>query len=123
MDIIIGFIKQKEVIAGLSFIVIGIVVGVFKQYQFIAGLNTVSGMTKKELDKIDLDYVTKYFGLFFGVLGLLMVLSPFIYDFLGVKHEVRNGIFPFAIVSVCVFIILFFNVFKRKRVYKKDVHD
>ena len=119
MDIIIGFIKQKEVVIGLFFIVIGVVVGVFKQYGLIAGLNTASGMTSKELAKIDLDYVTKYFGLFFGIMGLLMVLSPLIFDFLDVKQEVRNVIFPIIIVSFCVFLILYFNVIKRKRVYKK----
>ena len=118
MDIIIDFIKQKEVAIGLFFIVIGVVIGVFKQHWLIAGLNAASGMTSKELAKIDLDYVTKYFGLFFCIFGLIMVLSPFIFDFFDVKHEVRNIIFPIVIVSFCV-LILCFSVFKKKRIYKK----
>ena len=119
MDIIIGFIKQKEVAIGLFFIVIGVIVGVFKQYWLIAGLNTASGMTSKELAKIDLDYITKYFGLFFGTFGLFLVLSPFIFGFFDVKQEVRNTIFPIVIGSFCIFLVLYFNVFKKKRIYKK----
>ena len=116
MDIIIDIIKHTEFKIGLLFIVIGIVVGVFKQYWLIAGLNTKSG---KELAKIDLDYVTKYFGLFFGILGLLLVLSPILFDCLNVTHENRNIIIPIVIVSFIAFILLFFNVIKRKRVYSK----
>ena len=118
MDII-NYIKHIEVILGLFFIVIAIIVGVFKQYRFIAGLNTASGMTKKELAKIDLNYVTKYFGLFFGIMGLLLVLFPFLFDFLDVKHEVRYIIMSFVILSFIVFVIFYFNVFRKEKVYKK----
>jgi glucan phosphoethanolaminetransferase (alkaline phosphatase superfamily) len=120
MDVIIDYIKRLDVIMGLLIIVSAIIIGVFKQYQFIAGLNTKSS---KELAKIDLDYVTKYFGIFFGILGLFMVLSPLLYDCFNVTQEVRNKITPIVIISIVVFILLYLNVFKRKRVYKKDERD
>ena len=65
MGKIINVIKQvitssdiTFVAIGLLFIIIAIVVGVFKQYWLIAGVNTAP---KKELEKIDLEYVGKYF--------------------------------------------------------------
>jgi len=119
MNIIMDVIKHPEFKVGLLFIVIGIVVGVFKQYWLIAGLNTKSG---KELAKIDLDYVTKYFGLFFGIFGLFLVLSPIIFDCFNITQEGRNTIIPIVIISFVVFILLYFNVIKRKRVYKKNEH-
>ncbi|MDR1156529.1 MAG: DUF3784 domain-containing protein [Bacteroidales bacterium] len=117
MDKIADYIKQPDVIMGLFFIVIGIVVGVFKQYWLIAGVNTMSG---KKLAKIDLDYLTKYFGLFFGVFGLLMVLSPLLFDYFSVTHGVRYSIVWISVISFVVFILLYFNVIKRNRVYKKN---
>ena len=117
MDRIIDFIKQTEVIVGLFFIVIGVVVGVFKQYWLIAGLNTKSS---KELAKIGLDYVTKYFGLFFGILGLLLMLSPIFFDYFDVTREERNKILPIVIISFAAFLILYFNVIKRKKVNNKN---
>ena len=116
MDIIMDFIKHAEFKVGLLFIIIGIVIGVFKQYWLIAGLNTKSG---KELAKIDLDYVTKYFGLFFGILGLLLMLSPIIFDCFNVTQEDRNIIVSIVGISFIAFILLYFNVIKRKRVYSK----
>jgi len=116
MDII----KHVEVKVGLLFIVIAIVVGVFKQSWLIAGVNT---MPKKEKEKIDLDYLTKQFGILFGIFGLLIMSSPFLFDFLNIKYEHRNIIMPIAIVSFCVFLILWLNVIKKNRIYKKNESD
>ena len=116
MDIIINYVKQVHFILGLIFILIGIIVGVFKQYWLIAGLNTKTG---SELAEIDLDYVTKYFGIFFGVLGLFLMLCPLVFNYLEVNENEQTKVIMIAIISVVLFIPLYFNVLKRKRVYKK----
>ena len=116
MDKIIDYFTHGYVIAGFIFIVGGVIIGVFKQYWLIAGLNTKSS---SELAKIDLDYVTKYFGLFFGIFGALMVLSPLLFDCFNVNPEDGKKIFMVGVLSFVVFILLYFNVIKRKRVYNK----
>jgi len=116
MDIIINYVKQVNFIIGLIFTLIGIIVGVFKQYWLIAGLNTKTG---SELAEIDLDYVTKYFGIFFGVLGLFLMLCPLVFNYFEVNENEQTKVIMIAVVSVVLFIPLYFNVIKRKRVYKK----
>ena len=118
MEIIIDYLRQGYAIIGLIFIVIGVIVGVFKQHWLIAGLNTKSS---SELAEMDLNYFTKYFGLFFGVLGVILVLSPFLFNLFNVDPELRRTIFGIAIVAFVAFILLFFNVIKRKRIYKKKL--
>ena len=120
MDIITDYIKQIEVIAGLFLICIGVVVGVFKQYWFIAGVNT---MSKKKVDEVDLEYLGKWFGIFFGIFGLFMVLSPLLFNCFSVTHEGRGKILNIAFPSFIVLLILYFNVIKRKRVYYKNDRD
>ena len=83
MDIILDVLKPIEVKIGLLFIVIAIVVGVFKQSWLIAGVNT---MSKKEKEKMDLDYLSKQFGICFGIFGVFMLLSPFLYNLLNLNH-------------------------------------
>jgi len=104
---------------GLLFILIAIVVGVFKQTWFIAGVNT---MSKKEKEKMDLEYLAKYFGLFFGIFGGIMILSVFICTYLGIMNYFYRSM-PIAILAFCAFLILYFNVFKRKRIYNKKDTD
>ena len=116
MDKIIDIFKQIEVKIGLFIIVIAIVVGVFKQSWLIGGVST---MSKKEKEKIDFDYLTKYFGLFCGIFGLLMLLSPFLFDFLAIKHEHRIIVIPIAICLFCAILIWYFNDFKKNKIYKK----
>jgi len=99
---------------GLLFILIAIVIGLFKQTWLIAGVNT---MPKAKLAKMDLDYLGKYFGLFFGIFGGIMVLGVFICTYLNIMHYFHR-VFPFAIIAFVVFVILYFNVIKRKRIYK-----
>lgn len=101
---------------GLLFILIAIVVGVFKQTWLIAGVNT---MPKKEKEKMDLDYVAKYFGLFFGIFGGIMILGVFICTYLNIMKYFHRFMF-IAILAFCAFLILFFNVIKRKRIYNKN---
>ena len=110
------YLKQREVLAGLLFIAVGIVVGVFKQHWILAGLNTKSSY---ELAEMDLDYVTKYVGLFFGILGILLVLTPLFFTFFNVSREIREAVLVTVILSFIVFILLYFNVIKRKRIYNK----
>jgi hypothetical protein len=100
---------------GLLFILIAVVVGVFKQTWLIAGVNT---MPKEKLAKMDLDYLGKYFGLFFGLFGGIVVISPFIFAYLSIM-KYFPGFFMVATLGFCAFVILYFNVIKRKRIYNK----
>ena len=108
--------KSKDIIAGVVFILIAIVVGVFKQTWLIAGINT---MPKKELAKLDLEYLRKWFGIFFGIFGGAMILCVFICMYLNVMNYYRSFM-GFAVMAFCAFIILYFNVIKRKRIYNKN---
>jgi len=111
-------IKSGDVIVvgvGILIILIAIVVGVFKQTWLIAGINT---MSKEKLAKMDLEYVAKYFGLFFGIFGGIVTLSPFIFTYLNIM-EYFFGFFMISTLGFCAFLILYFNVFKRKRIYNK----
>ena len=101
---------------GLLFILLGIVVGVFKQTGLIAGINT---MPREKLAKMDMDYLAKYFGLFFGVFGGIMILGVFICTYLNIMNYFHRSM-PVSILSFCAFIILYFNVIKRKRIYNKN---
>ena len=100
---------------GLIFIAAGILVGVFKQYWLIAGVNTAS---KKDLEMIDLEYVGKYFGIFFGVFGIILFFMPIIFRFLNLM---KFGVF-FFIISVFAFVIFLFvfGHIKKDRIYKKN---
>jgi magnesium-transporting ATPase (P-type) len=101
---------------GLLFILIAIAVGVFKQTWLISGVNT---MSREKKAKMDLDYVAKYFGLIFGILGGIMFLGVFICTYFGIMNYFHRSM-PFLILGFCAFLILFFNVFKRKRIYNKN---
>ena len=124
MDNLMDTIKQlytsKEITTaafGGIFIFIGIITVVFKEPGLIAGANT---MSEKELAKINLNSVTRFCGICFCILGLFMVLNPLIFDYLNVSQENRIKISPIVIVSFIVLMVLYLNVFKRKRFYKKD---
>ena len=105
---------------GILFILIAIVVGVFKQTWLISGVNT---MPKEKLVKMDLKYMAKYFGLFFGIFGGIVTLSPFIFIYLNIM-KYFFGFFMISTLGFCTFMILYFNVFKRKRIYnKKDTEQ
>ena len=124
MDKIIDYTKQLYTSHELGiaafggiFIFIGIITVVFKEPGLIAGVNT---MSEKELAKINLNSVTRFCGICFCILGLFMVLNPLIFDCLNVSQENRIKISPIVIVSFIVFMVLYLNVFKRKRFYKKD---
>jgi len=118
VNIIEQVIKSNNVVivgVGLLFILIAIVVGVFKQTWLIAGVNT---MPKEKLAKMDLDYMAKYFGLFFGIFGGMIILGVFICTYLNMMNYFHRFM-PIAIFAFCGFIILYFNVIKRKRIYNK----
>ena len=120
VSVIEQVIKSNNVVVvgiGLLFIVIAIVVGVFKQTWLISGVNT---MPKEKLAKMDLDYVAKYFGLFFGIFGSIMILGVFTCTYMNIMNYFHRSM-PFAILGFCAFIILYFNVFKRKRIYNKTL--
>ena len=112
MDKIIDFIKQvisSGERGGLFFIVIGIIVGAFNFYELIAGTETIS---KKELAKIDLNYLCKSFGILISIFGLLVFLRPFLF-----ANRTIAGIVE---ISYLVFMVLFFRVIKRDRIYNKN---
>ncbi|MDR0348755.1 MAG: DUF3784 domain-containing protein [Tannerella sp.] len=118
VNIIEQVIKSGDVVfvgVGILFILIAIVVGVFKQTWLISGVNT---MPKEKLAKMDLEYVAKYFGLFFGIFGGIVTLSPFIFIYLNIMKYFGN-FFMISTLGFCAFLILYFNVIKRKRIYNK----
>ena len=121
MDKIINVIKQvittpdvTFAAVGLLFIIIAIVVGVFKQYWLIAGVNTAP---KKELGKVDLEYVGKYFGIFFGIFGFVFLISPFIFRYLNIMRY--YGPFFFVAIFALVGLLFSYGHIKKDRIYKK----
>ena len=114
MEVIKQFINAGET-AGLVFIAIGIIVGVFKQYWLIAGVNTAS---KKELEKIDTEYVGKYFGIFTGVFGITLFFTPFILR----RLDLMKYYHYFKIIEILVFVVFMFlyGHLKKDRIYKKN---
>ena len=77
---------KPDLISGSALLILGIIIPTFRLYWLIAGVNTAS---KEELRKIDLKYVGKYFGIFMGGLGLLLILNPFIFSYLGLNSYVK----------------------------------
>ncbi len=117
MDKIIDVIKQVIVsgeTAGLVFIAIAIIIGVFKQHWLIAGVNTAS---KKELAKIDLEYVGKYFGIFFGIFGLILFVAPIIFRYLNIVKYYHYFI-PIITIAFVAFMFLYGHI-KKDRIYKR----
>ena len=100
---------------GLILIILAIVIGVFKQYWLIGGVNA---MPKKELAKMDLDYLVKWFGIFLGAFGLIILLSPFIFRYLDIM-KCYVYFFMISTLAFIAFLLLYFNVFKKNRLYKK----
>lgn len=107
---------KHDLIVGSVLMILGIIIPTFRLYWLIAGVNTAP---KEELRKIDLKYVGKYFGIFMGGLGLLQILNPFIFSYLGLKSYV-----PFAqlitIFSVIGFMFVFGSI-KKNRIYKPGI--
>ena len=107
---------KPDLILGSAFLILGIIIPTFRLYWLIAGVNTAS---KEELRKIDLNYVGKYFGLFIGGLGLLLILNPFIFSYLGLQSYVRF-VQPITIFSVVGFMFLFGSI-KENRINKPGI--
>ncbi len=103
------------VIIGLVFIVIAILVGVFKQHWLIAGVNTAP---KKDLAKIDLEYVGKYFGIFFGIFGFIIFLGSFLCICLNISMN-YFGIFMLPFTLAFVVFLFWYGHVKKDRIYKK----
>ena len=107
---------KPDLISGAALLILGIIIPTFRLYWLIAGVNTTS---KEELRKIDLKYVGKYFGIFIGGLGLLLILNPFIFSYLGLKSYV--GIVQFiTVISVVGFMFIFGSI-KENRINKPDI--
>ena len=117
IDVFKQIIERGNTVPGFLFIICAILVGVFKLHWLIAGVNT---MSKKELAKVDLDYLCKSFGILFGILGFFVLFSPFIFDFFNIKHEHHSNIEAIIAIAYIVFMVLFFNVIKKDRIYKKE---
>ena len=117
MEVIKQVFKSGDiwvVVIGLLIIIIAIMIGVFKQYWLIAGVNTTP---KKELEKIDLEYVEKYFGIFFGIFGLSLMLSPFIFRHFNIMNYFHYFI-PITTFAFAGFMFLYGHL-KKDRIYKK----
>jgi hypothetical protein len=115
------FIKQifdahtDSIIIGLVMIIAGIIVPVFKFYWLIAGINTTS---KKDLEKIDLKYVGKFFGIFISIFGLVLILIPFVLTY----FKLGNYIPIVSVITVFTFVsfMFIFGQIKKKRIYKQN---
>ena len=107
---------KPDLICGLVALIIGIIVPTFRLYWLIAGVNTAS---KEELRKIDLKYVGKYFGIFIGGLGLLLILNPFIFSYLGLNSYVKFAQL-ITIFSVVGFMFIFGSI-KENRINKPGI--
>jgi hypothetical protein len=116
------FIKQVisdfkiDLIVGSGIVVMGVIVPVFRLYWLIAGINTTP---KEELRKMDLKYIGKYFGICMSVLGLLMILNPFVFSYFGLKPYIKF-IQPVTVFAVVGFMFAFGRV-KKERINKQEI--
>ena len=117
IDVFKQIIEHENIVPGFIFIFIAILVGVFQQHWIISGVNT---MSKREKAKMDLDYMCKSFGVLFGILGLFVLLSPFIFDYFNIKYEYRHHIVGIVSITYIVFMVLFLRVIKKDRIFKKQ---
>ena len=117
IDVFKQVIERGNTVPGLLIIFVAILIGFFKMYYLMAG---ASVMSKEEKAKIDLNYLCKSFGILFGILGLFVLFSPFIFDFFNIKREHHSNIEAIIAISYIVFMVLFFNVIKKDRIYKKQ---
>jgi len=107
---------KPDLIMGLVLLLLGIIVPAFRLYWLIAGVNTAS----KELSKnIDYKYVGKYFGIFIGGLGFLLILIPFIFSYFGFKTFAQSAL-PFVIIIVVGFMLAFGSI-KKNRINRQDI--
>ena len=107
---------KPDLISGSALLILGIIIPTFRLYWLIAGVNMAS---KEELRKIDLKYVGKYFGIFIGGLGLLLILNPFIFSYLELKSYVKFAQL-ISIFSVVGFMFVFGSI-KENRINKPDI--
>jgi hypothetical protein len=101
---------------GLLIILIAIAVGVYKQTWLIAGINTIS---REKKARLDLNYLCKYFGVFFGMLGGIIIVGMLVCAYFGILDFYHRSMF-FVVVGLCLFPILDFYVFRRKKFYKSE---
>ncbi len=118
MDIINEVLSnfKPDLIAGSTLIIIGIIIPAFRLNWLIGWVNT---LPKEELRKIDLKYVRKYFGIFIGGLGLLIILNPIIFSSLRLKSYLPL-VQPITVFSVVVFMFIFVSI-KINRIYKPGI--
>ena len=117
IEILKQIINPRDIVVvgiGLLFIFLAILIGVFKQHWLIAG---VSIAPKEELEKIDLEYIGKYFGISLGTLGFGLFLCPLVFTY----FEITKFYDYFLISSVFSFTIFLFvfGAIKKDRIYKK----
>jgi hypothetical protein len=116
------FVKQVisdfkiDLIVGFAILVLGVIVPTFRLYWLIAGVNTTP---KEQLRKMDLKYIGKCFGICMSGLGLLLVLNPFIFSYLGFKPYIQF-IQPITVFSVIAFIFVFDRI-QKNRINKQDI--
>jgi len=107
---------KPDLIAGSGLLILGIIIPVLRLYWLIGWLNS---LPKEELRKIDLKYVLKYFGIFIGGLGVLTILNPFIFSYLGLKSYVFAAQL-ITIFSMLAFMFIFASI-KISRIYKSGI--
>jgi hypothetical protein len=116
MEFLLQIISEFKVdlIIGLFLLTLAIIIPVFRLYWLIAGINAAS---EKDLRKCNKEYLGKFFGLFMGLMGLLIILNPFIFSSLGLKASLST----IQASSIVLIIILMFVVGRINR--KKFIKD
>ena len=114
-QVIINF--KTDLFVGVLGIIIGIIVPTFRLYWLIAGVNTTP---KEQLQKMDLKYVGKYFGIFISRLGIILILIPFVFSYFELKSYIKY-MQPIIVISVVGTMFVFGRI-KKKKIYKSDIN-
>ena len=98
-------------IVGLLCVVLGVIIPKLKLYWLIAGLN---GRPRKEIEKYNLRYIEKYFGLFMVALGTLTIINPILWTVLN--NEKNIEVTFLIIVLGTVGLMFIFGMVDRRRI-------
>jgi len=100
-----------SIIAGVIMILAGLLIYRYKAHWLIAGVNS---LPEKKLKQMDLDYVSRSFGLFLAGFGFLQLLITIVLEYLKVQGFMIKV--HFISVFILMFVIAIFAIVKRKRI-------
>lgn len=114
MEIIKSVLSDNLVVvlAGILFVIVGIAIPKFKMYWLIAGLN---GRPKIEIEKYNLRYIEKYFGLFMLLLGMLTIINPILWTSLNKAENIGQTVMVTTLTTVTFMFV--FGLVNRRKIY------